>query len=609
MRRTIKTVAFIAAGTLAWTMTLAESSAQEVVTDEFGTEYLKEYLPINTQRNVTETATSLELGGEGPLRVKPGGAFVLNPESQAGVSSEPLVNSLRGIVVVPTPGDVRLDGWPGVEGIWHDYDNFPKKVGNVLTSYLGKPVSLASLDEMIKATIRAYRSSDRPVVDVMLPEQDITSGVVQLVVVEGKLNRIRVEGVDADTEEYLRRQVSLKQGDVINNKDVLRNLNWLNRSPYRKVDLAYAPGYEFGTTDIILNTLESDPTFVYFGYEDSGTQALGLNRYLVGFNWGDAFGPDQGLSYQFTTGDDIGSISSHSAAYTGLLPWQHFLVVAGSYGSVDAGTEAGGVTLDSGGANSQATVRYGIPINMFKSQNHELKLGFDFKSTNNNLAFGGDEIFDTTTEIFQFSLGYSIVAQDRWGLTTADVTGFYSPGGMNGDNSDEAFQEARNDSHADYAYGALGIERQQRLGHDWTLRLRGQGQISNGNLLASEQLGVGGYDTVRGFDNRIVRGDEGFWGTVEVFTPATSIGRFMKWKNETDELRFLAFLDYGDVGNVDRVQDEPSSFQMSSVGGGLRWRYSDWFRVRLDYGFPISTKNLDAIDSSGRFHIGATANF
>ncbi len=589
-------------------MTTTDSLAQRVVTDEFGTEFLIDVLPPDTQRKVVETQNSIEMGGEGPLKVQ-GGSVVLAPESPRGVSDAPLVDNLRGIVIVPTPGDVRADGWPGVEGIWHDYDDFPQKVGDVLTSYLGSSVSLASLDEMIKATIRAYRNSDRPVVDVLLPEQDITSGVVQLVVVEGKLNRIRVEGVDAKTEEYLRGQVDLEKGQVINNRDVLRNLNWLNRSPYRKVDLVYAPGYEFGTTDIILNTIESDPTFFYMGYEDSGTEALGRSRWLAGFNWGDAFGPDQGLSYQYTTSDDFSTVQAHSGAYMAALPWQHYLTIAGSYATVDSGTEAGGTTLDSGGKNIQGSGRYSIPMAAFKSQTHELQLGFDFKSTNNNLAFGGDEVFDTTTEIFQLSMGYNILAQDRWGVTKADIVGYYSPGGVDGNNSDESFQEARNGASSQYAYGTLGIERQQRLPENWTLRLRGQGQISDGNLLASEQLGIGGYDTIRGFDNRLVRGDQGFWGTVEIFTPATSVGRFMKWKNETDELRFLGFFDYGNVGNVNRLEDEPSSFQMSSVGAGLRWRYSDWFRVRLDYGYPVSTKNLDGLDSGGRIHIGATANF
>ena len=47
---------------------------------------------------------------------------------------------------------------------------------------------------------------------------------------------------------------------------------------------------------------------------------------------------------------------------------------------------------------------------------------------------------------------------------------------------------------------------------------------------------------------------------------------------------------------------------MGSVGVGLRWSYSDWFKFRLDYGYPVFTENVIA-DESGRFHIGATATF
>jgi hypothetical protein len=68
-----------------------------------------------------------------------------------GTSQEEyLVNQMLGVVLVPRPGDIRPDGWPGVEGIWHDFDEFPRSVGLVLQSYLNKPVSLSSLDQMVK---------------------------------------------------------------------------------------------------------------------------------------------------------------------------------------------------------------------------------------------------------------------------------------------------------------------------------------------------------------------------------------------------------------------------------------------------------------------------
>lgn len=589
------------------------ASAQSIVTDPLGTEYLVDALPPSMQRDVMLTQENLEIGGtsEGPLKVDGLGRIYLSSDDQSsGLSRDSLVDSLRGVVLVTRPGDVRADGWPGVQGVWHDFDDFPREVGTVLSAYLNQPVSLASLDAMLKDAIRAYRAGGRPVVDISLPEQDITSGVVQLVVVEGRLGRIRVEGVDAEAEEYLRGQMRLQKGEILESDRILHDLNWLNKSPYRKVDLIYAPGFEFGETDLILRTLESDPVFFYLGYEDSGTEQLGTDRMIFGANWGNAFGPDQSLSYQLTSDFEFDRVRGHSVVYTGPNRLQHYVTLLASYVDVNSTIPVQDTEIAIGGENYQFSGRYAIPLSWAPlGQTHEMQFGFDFKSSNNNLEFGGEEVFDTTTQIFQISAGYNVLLQDGYGLTKIEATGYYSPGGLTSANEDEAFLQARNDASSQYLYGIIRAERQQALPEGFSLRLKGSLQGSDGNLLASEQLGAGGYDSVRGYDQRVARGDNGVATTVELYTPATSIGKHMRWKNETDELRFLGFFDFANLSNVDRVQDEPSSFQMLSVGAGLRWRYSDWFRLRLDYGIPLDTSGLDGVDDSGRIHIGATANF
>lgn len=588
------------------------AQAQNVITDPYGTEYLVDALPPAMQRDVMLTQENFKLGGssEGPLQVDGLGRIYLTDDEPAGLSREALVDGLRGIVLVKRPGDVRADGWPGVQGIWHDFEDFPPAVGEVMTRYLGQPVSLSSLDSMLKDAIRAYRSGGRPVVDISLPEQDITSGVVQLVVVEGRLGRIRVEGVDAEAEEYLRGQMRMKKGDILDSGRILHDLNWLNKSPYRKVDLIYAPGYNFGETDLILRTLESNPTYFYLGYEDSGTELLGRDRMIFGANWGDAFGPDQSLSYQLTSDFEFDRVRGHSLVYTGPNRLNHYVTLLASYVDQNATIPVQDTLLAVGGENYQFSGRYAVPLSWAPlGQTHEMQFGFDFKSSNNNLEFGSDEVFDTTTQIYQISAGYNILASDASGVTKVDITGYLSPGGLSNGNEDDRFAEARNGADADYVYGVIRAERQQALPEGFSLRLKGSTQAASGPLLASEQLGAGGYDSVRGFDQRIIRGDQGLTTTVELYTPATSIGKYMRWKSETDELRFLAFVDYANLSNRDRLEEAPDNFEMLSVGAGLRWRYSDWFRVRVDYGIPIGTSGLDGIDDGGRIHIGATANF
>jgi hemolysin activation/secretion protein len=598
------------------------SLAQQTVTDQYGTEILLDVLPPTTQMKVEETRSVLDSGGgEGPLKVDKLGRFHIDHGAGKGVGGssgddEFLVNQLLGIVLLPRPGDVRPDGWPGVEGIWHDFENFPRQVGLVLQSYIGKPVSLGSLDQLVKDVIVAYREGDRPVVDVLIPEQDITSGVVQLVVIESELARIRVEGVDADTEEFIRNQMRVKKGEVIRASEVLRDLSWVNRSPYRKIDMVYAPGYEFGTTDVILKSYQTRANWFYTGYEDSGVDYLGEDRFIVGFNMGDAFGPNRSLSYQFTSDLDFEHVRSNSLVYTQSLPWRHWFTVLASYVDIDSDPipVGGGNSLDSDGDNIQLSGRYSIPLDGTANRQREMDFGFDWKSNGNNLEFvdfsnlNNTQLFGSRVEIFQFSLGYNETIQHQRGVSQFDIRGVWSPGGFNNHNSDAAFESSRAGSTADYFYFVGSFEHQRRLHDDWSMRFKVQGQDANGNLQASEQLGAGGYDTVRGFDQRVARGDHGAWGTFELYTPELSLARIGDWENETDSLRFLGFFDAANLGNEDLLPLEPSNYQIGSVGVGLRWNYSDWFKFRLDYGYPVFTENV-VTDESGRFHIGATATF
>ena len=41
-------------------------------------------------------------------------------------------------------------------------------------------------EEMVRQIVIYYRENERPVVDVVVPEQDITSGVIQIVVIEAR---------------------------------------------------------------------------------------------------------------------------------------------------------------------------------------------------------------------------------------------------------------------------------------------------------------------------------------------------------------------------------------------------------------------------------------
>jgi hemolysin activation/secretion protein len=187
--------------------------------------------------------------------------------------------------------------------------------------------------------------------------------------------------------------------------------------------------------------------------------------------------------------------------------------------------------------------------------------------------------------------------------------GFLSPGDLTDENDDADFNTQHTGAEANYYYGRLTFERVTRLPWNMSWIVRGGGQLASGNLIPSEQLGVGGYNTVRGYDEREANGDRGLVASTELRSPAyTVFGRFPKWR-VSDQLQFLAFTDYGIAESV-HLQPGESSSHLWSVGGGLRYTINRYLTFRFDYGVQLRDSEAPVpSDYGSRAHIGVIASY
>ncbi len=298
------------------------------------------------------------------------------------------MNQLLGIVLLPRPGDVRRMAGPASRESGTISRSFPRQVGLVLQSYIGKPVSLAFPRPDGQGRDRRLSRGRPPRRRCAHPEQDITSGVVQLVVIESELARIRVEGVDADTEEFIRSQMRIKKGEVIRASEVLPGSLVGQPQPLspdrhglcsrlRVRDHRHHPQELSDQGQLVLHTATRTPALI-----------ISVKTVQRRFNMGDAFGPNRSLSYQYTSDFDMEHVRANSLVYTHALPWRHWITVLASY--VDINSDpipiGGGNTLDSDGDNVQLSARYGIPLDGTANRQREMDFGFDWKSNGNNLV-------------------------------------------------------------------------------------------------------------------------------------------------------------------------------------------------------------------------------
>ncbi len=517
------------------------------------------------------------------------------------------VKELKGVVFLADPQKVKREGVKNVSGL--DVSAIPAldtaTFRERMAQFLGQPVSFASIEDLANEVVAHFTKSGRPFVVVTTPAQDISSGVLQVVVIEGKAGEVKIQGAKWFKEAAYRDAVRLQSGDSIYKRRLDADIEWLNRNPFREASVVMEPGKEFGTSDVIIQARDRFPWRFYTGYEDSGTALTDDNRWLAGVNWGNAFGRGDILNYQFMTSGDFEKFRAHSATYVAALPWRHTLTLFGSYANIQADVPP---PFLSSGSTWQVGLRYEVPLPKVRAYEHALTFGVDFKQSDNNLLFGGAPALASKYDVFQWSAGYNGSLRDSLGSTRFDATVFYSPGGWTTKNHDAQFLAVRAFSDSEYVYASLGLERVTRLPWNFSWMLSGRVQFADGNLAGSEQLGLGGYSTVRGYDEREANGDEGFLIKNELRLPPFSVGNIVRAPGWRDQLQLLAFVDYGATQNKTLLPGEDPHLVLGSVGTGLRYSIRQNVSVRFDYGWQLHDTGLNTRNNS-RMHLAITVGF
>jgi len=530
-------------------------------------------------------------------------AVPVPPAAPAG-DDRVLVPALRGLTFLASREELHPGGIdsPGLQVI-----GLPlletAEFRALVAPYLDRPLTLGALNRLTRDVVLYFRKHDRPIVDVLVPEQNIQSGSVQVLVIESRLGAVRAEGNKWFSSRQITGAVRAQPGQVIDGGELLEDLTWLNENPFRQVDLVFTRGEQPATTDVVLRTNDRRPWRVYTGYEDSGNDLTSNDRLLAGVNLGDLFGDGQLLNYQLTASPDFRKFVAQSGSYVIPLPrLRDTLTFFGSYATSKPDLPGGLFSLD--GRSWQTSARFRVPLPGGSTWGQSVSGGVDFKRSNNNLAFGGMQIFAQSTDIVQGVFAYDLNQSADGASTNVDLTLAISPGGLSAGNHTSAFLAARSYARADYVYAQLTIDHTVKLPADFSWVARGTAQAASTNLLGSEQLGFGGYESLRGYDERVVNGDNGVILVNELRTAPFPIAGIRRQTGLTDGLVGLVFVDFGVAGVHEPLPGEARSTTMASTGVGLRYNLGANVSIRADYGWQL--KYIAADSTHSRIHVGAT---
>lgn len=516
---------------------------------------------------------------------------------------------LKAVVLTDKVSDKISSNESGFVAKAVDIPNGIKQLKNQLSdSFIGKPLTDELISDLQKELMIYFKDQGTPFTAVCIPDQKVQNGILQVQINESQIDEIICSNNNWFSNRCITRKAQLKKGDRLCCEKIMNDLAWLDRNPFIHAEAVFSPGKDPYTTNVELKVNDRCPFEVFIGADNTGTDYTGNARIFAGATWGNAFNRGDILSYQFSTTNKYSKYYAHFGQYIAFLPWKNSLNLYGGYSRTCPDI----TDFTSQGVYTQVSARYTIPLMpLYKPPFHEFAFGVDYKNTNNNLNFIGDDTIPVISEkivnLFQFVGSYTYGNICGCHEISFNAELFWSPGKILDHQSDANYNSLRAGADASYVYGRVALSDIWQLPCCFKAYGLLRGQLASETLLPSEQFGIGGYDTVRGYDEREYNGDDAVVLNLELRSPDLRYCCNTKYFNK-HRIFFLTFLDYGYGHQITVIEGQDSSENLISLGLGLRYFMCDKLSFRADYGFKLRDTKLGG-SSLGKFHLGGFLTF
>lgn len=469
-------------------------------------------------------------------------------------------------------------------------------VSERLAGFVGDKRRFADIEAARRALEAVYLQAGYATVQVTLPEQEISSGMIRLVVREMKLGSITLIPADHHDLDNVRASLpGLVEGQVPNTVAVAESLRLANENPSKQTQLLFKPDAASNRVDAVLRLDDEKPWKGFVTLDNTGNKDTGNTRLSVGYQHSNLFNRDHVLTIQYITSvEQPQNVSIYGFGYR--LPlYDHAdaIDIFAGYSDVNSGMVAG--LFNVSGKGKIVGARYTHPFVKTSEFEQKLAAGIDYRAYQNNIDQSGTALGSDVT-VHPISLTWS----GLWKNNSTQLNGYATwlhnlPGGSKGRDAD--FALVRSGANANYQLFRLGTNASQQFAGDWQWRVALDAQGAREPLVPGEQFGLGGQDSLRGFAERAVNGDRGWRGSLEIFTPElgshTGIDRA--------RLRFSAFVEAGRVQRLAALPGEVPGDGIASVGLGMRFGIAKSLSIRLDYGHVVRGGG-DQSDGANRLH-------
>ncbi|AEG96729.1 TPA: ShlB/FhaC/HecB family hemolysin secretion/activation protein [Klebsiella aerogenes] len=443
---------------------------------------------------------------------------------------------------------------------------------SLFASWQGQCLDMSRIQQLTDAVSDWYISRGYITSRAFLVEQDLRHGALHLAVLEGRLQKITLEGASG---HELKMTFSGLEGNILNLRDIEQGMEQINRTRATPVQIEILPGDKQGWSIVQLTATPEFPLSASVSFDNSGQKSTGtgqINAGLTGNNLlglADRWFVSGGRSSAFSDSKDAQNFAAGVSVPYGYTlfdysySWNNYLSTIDNHGWL--------------WRSSGDTETHRVNVSHVLFRNGDIKTGvsagLSYRINHNYL----DDVLlkSSSRKLSVLLFGINHTQKIAGGVATLNPTlsrgmpwfGAERDGTKNGDLPKAQFRK-----------WSLSASFQRPVAENLWWLSSFYGQWSPDRLYGSERLTLGGESSVRGFKEQYISGDNGGY-----------------WRNELNYLLFtlpgigqvsaLAALDGGWL-HADRL-DPYASGTLWGTAAGLSTA-NRWLTTSLTAGIPLA---------------------
>jgi hemolysin activation/secretion protein len=483
------------------------------------------------------------------------------------------------------------------------------ELDRITAPFTNRSIGFAELLQVANDITQLYVSKGYVSSGALIPGNqtlDVRGGVVKVQIIEGRIADIVVTGTQRLNPDYIKSRIALGANQPLKIDRLISSLRLLQLDPLIKsISTELAAGKSAGTSIIQLKVTENPTWKTSINLANNRTPSVGEvqsqlsieQRNLTGI--GDSLGISYGRSAASNTGELNYTLPLNPR--NGTLKFQYSL-------SNSRVIESPFDQLDINGTAQDLSISYRQPLLQTSAEEFALGVTLAQRETNTGYLFavlgtrvgypspGADESGNTRITAARFFQDYTVRDTQQVFAARSQVSIGIDALGANITPSslDSKFVTWR--GQAQYV---------RALAPNSILLIKVEGQLADRSLVALEQIGFGGQETVRGYRQDLLLADNGFLASAEARLPIFT---------SPDSQQLVQIVPFFDVGtgwnHSPNLSFRPDT--IASTGIGLRYQAGDNFSIKLDYGIPLTAidrAKRTAQEQGFHFSVGYSRSF